>query len=223
MITTGVLPDSFTISKIIPLFKKGDLSLLSNYRPSNNLLAEQQYGYRFNHSTEYSAVKFVDHISNEMESVNTSAALYIDLSKAFDTLSFDILLYKLSHYGIKDNAFKLLKSYLTDQKQFVVFNNQNSETTDITTGVHQGSILWPLFFSICINDLITLSDKLKFVMYAGDTTIYFNIEEFHQYNLQQEITNELENITLWLKRNKLSLNVQKTKLIVFHRKQKQIK
>ena len=247
MITTGVFLDSFKISKIIPLFKKGDSSLLSNYRPisllptiskiferilynqlyeyfnSNNLLAEQQYGFRSNHSTEYATIKFVDHISKEMESGNTPAALYIDLSKAFDTLSFDILLYKLSHYGIKDNAFNLLKSYLTDRKQFVVFNNQNSETTDITTGVPQGSILGPLFFSICINDLITVSDKLKFVMYADDPTIYFNIEEFDQYNLQQDITKELENITLWLKRNKLSLNVQKTKLMVFHRKQKQIK
>ena len=206
-----------TISKIF------ERILLYEYFNSNNLLAEQQYGFRSNHSTEYAAVKFVDHISKEMESGNTPAALYIDLSKAFDTLSFDILLYKLSHYGIKDNAFKLLKSYLTDRKQFVVFNNQNSETTDITTGVPQGSILGLLFFSICINDLITVSDKLKFVMYADDTTIYFNIEEFDQYNLQQDITKELENITLWLKRNKLSLNVQKTKLMVFHRKQKQIK
>ena len=131
MITTGVFPDSFKISKIIPLFKKGDSSLLSNYKllsllptiseiferilynqlyeyfNSNNLLAEQQYGFCSNHSTEYAAVKFVDHISKEIESGNTPAALYIHLSKAFDTLSFDILLYKLSHYGIKDNAFKL--------------------------------------------------------------------------------------------------------------------
>ena len=74
-----------------------------------------------------------------------------------------------------------------------------------------------------MNDLITVSDKLKFVMYADDTTIYFNLEEFDQYNLQQDITNELENITLWPKRNKLSLNVQKTKLMTFHKKQKQIK
>ena len=74
-----------------------------------------------------------------------------------------------------------------------------------------------------MNDLITVSDKLTFFMYADDTTIYFNLEEFDQYNLQQDITNELENITLWPKRNKLSLNVQKTKLMTFHRKQKQIK
>ena len=173
-ITTGVFPDSLKVSKIIPLFKKGDSSLLSNYRPisllptiskiferilynqlyeyfdNNHLLAEQQYRFRSNHSTEYAAVKLVDHISKEMESCNTPAALYIDLSKAFDTLSFDILLYKLNHYGIKDNAFKLLKSYLTDRQQFVVFNNHNSETSIIKTGVPQGSISGPLFFLVYV-------------------------------------------------------------------------
>ena len=121
-------------------------------------------------------------------------------------------MYKLNHYGIKDNAFKLLKSYLTDQQQFVVFNKYKSETSIIKTGVPQGSILGPLFFSICINDLITVSDKLKFIMYADDTTSYFNLEDFDRYNLEQDITNELENITLWLKWNKLSLNVQKDKI-----------
>ena len=121
-------------------------------------------------------------------------------------------MYKLNHYGIKDNAFKLLKSYLTDRQQFVVFNKYNSETSIIKTGVPQGSILGPLFFSICIIDLITVSDKLKFIMYADDTTSYFNLEDFDRYNLEQDITNELENITLWLKWNKLSLNVQKDKI-----------
>ena len=246
MITTGIFPDSFKISKITPLFKKGDVSMLSNYRPisllptiskiferilynqlydyfnSNNLLAEEQYGFRTNHSTEYAAVKLVDNVSKEMELGNTPTALYIDLSKAFDTLSFDILLYKLNYYGIKDNAFKLLKNYLTNRRQYVVYNSQNSETLDISTGVPQGSILGPLFFSICINDLITVSNKLKFIMYADDTTIYFNLEDFDPYNLERDINNELEKITIWLKMNKLSLNVQKTKLMIFHRRQKQI-
>ena len=138
--------------------------------------------------------------------------------------------------------------YLTNRKQYVVFNSQNSETVDITTGVPQGSILGPLLFSICINDLITISNKLKFIMYADDTTIYFNLEDFDPgpllfsiciddlitisnklkfimyaddttiyfnledfdpYHLKLDINNELEKITLWLKMNKLSLNVQK--------------
>ena len=246
MITTGIFSDSFKISKITPLFKKGDVSMLSNYRPisllptiskiferilynqlydyfnSNNLLAEEQYGFRTNHSTEYAAVKLVDNVSKEMELGNTPTALYIDLSKAFDTLLFDILLYKLNYYGIKDNAFKLLKNYLTNRRQYVVYNSQNSETLDISTGVPQGSILGPLYFSICINDLITVSNKLKFIIYADDATIYFNLEDFDPYNLERDINNELEKITLWLKMNKLSLNVQKTKLMIFHRRQKQI-
>ena len=94
-------------------------------------MAEQQYGFCSNHSTEYAAVKLVHHISKEVLSGSTPAALYIDLSKAFDALSFDILLCKLNHYGTKDNALKLLKSYLTEQQQCVIFNNQNSETSNI--------------------------------------------------------------------------------------------
>ena len=246
MITTGIFPDSFKKSKIIPIFKKGDQSLLINYRPisllptiskvferiifdqmyhyfnSNNLLAEQQYGFRKNHSTEYAAVKLVDHISKEMESGKTPCALFIDLSKAFDTLSFEILIRKLRHYGVTDTDLRLLISYLTNRKQYVVFNNHESDITEIKAGVPQGSILGPLFFSICINDLINISTKLRFLMYADDTTIYFNLEDFTHLNMENEINDEIKKIAIWLKVNKLSLNVQKTKLMIFHRKQKHI-
>ena len=78
----------------------------------------------------------------------------------------------------------------------MVFNSQNSETVDITTGVPKGSILGPLLFSICINDLTTISNKLKFIMNADDTTIYFNLEDFDPYHLKRDINNELEKITL---------------------------
>ena len=116
-----------------------------------------------------------------MESHHFSpAAMYIDQLKSFVTLSFNILQYKLDHYGIKDNALKLLKSFLIDRLQSVVFNGQNSETSIIKTGVPQGSVLGLLFFSICINDILTVSSKLKFIMYADDTTIYFNSENFDQ-------------------------------------------
>ena len=98
-------------------------------------------------------VKLVDHISNEMESGKTPVTLFIDLSKAFDTLPFDILLQKLNYYGIAGVNLKLMANYLRNRKQYNVFNNHNSEVTDIRSGVPQGSILGPLFFSICINDL----------------------------------------------------------------------
>ena len=246
MLKTGIFPDSFKTSKIVPLFKKGDHGLLTNYRPisllptiskvferviydqmylyfnNNNLLADEQFGFRKNHSTEYAAIKLVDHISNEMESGKTPVTLFIDLSKAFDTLSFDILLQKLNYYGIAGVNLKLMANYLRNRKQYVVFNNHNSEITDIRCGVPQGSILGPLFFSICINDLKNASNKCKFLMYADDTTIYFNIEDFNTNNLEAEINKELEQVNTWLKVNKLSLNVGKTKMMIFHRKRKHI-
>ena len=89
---------------------------------------------------------------------------------------------------------RLLTDYLTNRKQYVVFNNHCSDITDIVNGVPQGSILGPLLFSIRINDLIRTSNKCKFIMYADDTTIYFNLEDFDPDNVSNEINNELEKI-----------------------------
>ena len=158
-----------------------------------------------------------------MDSGDTPTALYIDLSKAFDTLSFDIILQKLKYYGVMGTELRLLTDYLTNRKQSFVFNSHCSDITDIVNGVPQGSILGPLFFSICINDLIRTSNKCKLIMYADDTTIYFNLEDFDSDNVSNEINNELEKIAKWLQINKLSLNTQKNKLMVFHRKQEHIK
>ena len=82
---------------------------------------------------------------------------------------------------------RLLTDYLTNRKQYVRFNNYNSDTTNISTSIPQGSILGPLIFSILINDLIHTSDKCKFIMYADDTTIYFNLEYFDPETLNNEI------------------------------------
>ena len=113
-----------------------------------NLLAEQQYGFRKQHSTEYAAIKLIDHVSKEMEAGKTPTSVYIDLSKAFDTLTFEVLLYKLKYYGVTDTALDLLKSYLTNRKQYVVFDSCQSEHVEIYTGVPQRFILGPLFFSV---------------------------------------------------------------------------
>ena len=198
MLTTGIFPESLNLSKITPIYKKGDRVFLKNDRPisllptiskifervihdqlydyfnSHNLLAAQQYGFRPQHSTEYTAVKLVDYTSSEMENQKIPTAVFIDLLKASDTLSFDILLYKLKYYCITGTEFKLMQNYLSNRKQYVVFNSCNSDITEINIGVPQGSILGPLLFSVNINDLITVSNKLHFIMYADDTTIYSN-------------------------------------------------
>ena len=123
------------------------------YLNENNLLAEEQFKFRKYHSTEYAAINLVDYISNEMEHEKTPGVLYIDLFKAFDTLSFDIILYQLNYYGIVGTELQVLTIYMQNKKQDVIFNNHESDLTEITTSVPQGFILGPLLFSIIINYL----------------------------------------------------------------------
>ena len=148
----------------------------------------------------------------------TPVAIFCDLSKAFDCLNFDIFLSKLEYYGVDGTPLALIKSYLSNRYQYVQFENCKSDLLEVKTGIPQGSILGPLFFSVLINDIVKSSSKLSFLMYADDTTIYFNLEDFPALNREQEINKELEKLNLWFKLNKLTLNVDKTKCMFFHKR-----
>ena len=147
--------------------------------------------------------------------------IYIDLSKAFDTLIHSILLDKLSHYGVNGVAKKkLLQSYLSNRHQEVDFNGSTSDILEIKTGVPQGSVLGLFLFSVYINDLPTCTDIFNMIMYADDTTLFRDINgnpaDEHLLNM------ELRKITNWLSANKLSLNVNKTKCMIFHSDKKTV-
>ena len=246
MLKTGIFPNSLKIAKIIPLHKKGNINVISNYRPisllptiskifervihnqlyyyftANNILSEQQYGFRSHHSTELAAIKLMDYITDEIDKKQTPVNIYIDLSKAFDTLNFDILLFKLEYYGVTGMELNLIRDYLSNRKQYVKYNTYDSNQMQITCGVPQGSIVGPLLFSIYLNDLVNVSDKFNYIMYADDTTIYFNLEDFPAINLGMNVSHELSKVNNWLRHNKLSLNADKTKCMVFHTRQKHI-
>ena len=111
-----------------------------------------------------------------------------------------------------------LQSSISNRFQYVQFENSESGLREIKTGIPQGSILGPLFFSIVINDLVNSSTKFRFLMYADDTTIYFYLDDFPLVNREFEINCELEKVNTWPKLNKLSINVDKTKCMFFHKR-----
>ena len=178
------------------------------YLDHHNLLSEQQYGFRANHSAELAIIKLADYIVHEIDRKLTHVNIYINLSKVFDALNFDILLCKLHYYGITDISSKLLKNYMSNRKQYVKYNVNESGFKEIIY----------LLFSIYINQLSTINNTLKFIMYADDTTIYFNTEDFPKDNFAKHITTGLDKVDVWLKYTKLSLNVEKNKCMTFHTK-----
>jgi retron-type reverse transcriptase len=165
----------------------------------------------------------VDHLISQLDNNNVPINIYIDLSKAFDTLNHNILLEKLRYYGINGISNTLIRSYLSGREQLVKFNNIESNRTQITTGVPQGSVMGPLLCIIYINDLPNSSDILKMLMYADDTTIYFNLNDINKDRAETIINNELTKISDWLAVNKLSLNMSKTKCMMFQTKRKQVR
>ena len=194
-IKTGEYPDPLKIAKVIPIFKKGDPSLASNYRPISvlscinkifekilfkrlynflekyNILYEFQFGFRQGHSTEHALVEIVDKIKHAIDNNELTCGLFLDLSKAFDTVNHNILLQKLEHYGIRGTALNLFKSYLSNRKQYVQIDKCKSKTLPITCGVPQGSVLGPLFFILFINDLPNCCPEGKIRLFVDDTTL----------------------------------------------------
>ena len=244
-IKTGKYPDPLKIAKVIPIYKKGDPSLTSNYRPISvlscinkiyekilfkrlynflekyNILYEFQFGFRQGHSTEHALIEIVDKIKQAMDNNEITCGLFLDLSKAFDTVNHEILLYKLEHYGIRGPAYKLLKNYLTNRKQFVKLGKHKSELRDITCGVPQGSVLGPLLFILYVNDLSKACPTGNTRIFADDTNVFFKCKDTNEITrIGSQIMTQLYQ---WFKSNKLTLNAEKSNFIIFRSKQNRIK
>ena len=148
--------------------------------------------------------------------------MFLDLSKAFDTLDHEILFAKLEHYGICDVALKWIKSYFSCRQQFVQFNDVCSTTQTIKCIVPQGSILGPLLFILYINDLPNASKLTQPFLFADDTSIFYShSDKLHSKQATFHTKwRELRNFDVWLKCNKLSVNLQKTNYIIFKSRQK---
>lgn len=249
-VKTGIFPNRLKMAKIIPIYKKQDRQKLENYRPIsllpsiskvfekfihlqlshyfeyNNLFYSSQYGFRKNHNTEHATIELIDNIIKVLQKNCVPINIYLDMSKAFDTIDHNILLMKLQHYGIKDMALELFRSYITNRTQYVALKDAMSTSLPIHAGVPQGSILGPLLFNIYINDLVHASHIFHPVIFADDVTLQTSLGSLElnkvNKNILQTINSELSKVDIWLKTNKLSLNYAKIKAMIFHMPQKKV-
>ena len=200
------------------VFEKVVCLRLSNYLTSKCILSNNQYGFRQNHSTYMAILDMHNKISQSVDDREFSIGIFVDLSKAFDTINHDILLHKLEHYGIRGIALQWFKDYLSNRKQYVLYNNCSSKLLSITCGVPQGSILGPLLFIIYINDIVNCSNILHFILFADDTNIFYSSKS--HYDIMKVVNAELIKLSEWFRANKLSLNAKKTNYIIFGNRSK---
>ena len=237
----GEFPDCFKLAQVTPLFKGGNKTDLGCYRPisllpalskilekiiqvrvlnfltEHKVISEHQFGFRPKFSTEYAILDIYEKLLHNLDQSHSSCAIFLDLAKAFDTVSHDILLKKLEVYGIRGNCLNFFESYLKDRYQFVKLDNEKSKISLIEYGVPQGSILGPLLFLLFINDLPNATN-LFVKLYADDTFLCAQNKDLKL--LEDEVNLELKKVYDWMCSNRLTLNITKSKCMIVTKKRK---
>jgi len=234
-----LFPQCLKLAKVVPLFKKGAKSEVSNYRPvsiipvvgkifeillnkrivgyleKNLYYSDDQYGFRPKRSTTNAIVKFMKNCVNGLDAKNKVLGYFYDMSKAFDTISHNVLLEKLFYYGFDQSSLDLIKSYLTDRLQSVYYDNCFSSYLSVQSGVPQGSILGPTLFVLYVNDLSSsiVNCNVSAYMYADDLAVQINCNNADLAHESYVRANTI--IVDWTAANFLCLNENKTQNIEF--------
>ena len=234
----GEYPAQMKIAKVIALYKKGERYKANNYRPisllscfnkiferllskrlikffdDNNLIFKCQFGFRKLYSTTLALTEFTDSIRGFLDDGNYAISIFVDLTKAFDTVDHEILLHKLDSYGIRGHVNNFFRSYLNDRSQFTEVNGEKSTRRSVKCGVPQGSVLGPLFFALYINDLHRAVGEEHVRLFADDTALF--LWNRNLTTLVESAKAKFIDLHTWCVRNKLIINNEKTNFILFH-------
>lgn len=235
----GTFPDEWKEAGIIPIYKSGDKDDPGSYRPisllpslskileklvnkrlinfleKNKLISDRQFGFRKGRSTEDAVTILTGAIANQLDRGLACIGVFLDLAKAFDTVSLQILLKKMEAMGVRGISLTWFQSYLSRRKQCVKVANHSSDFMEPCYGVPQGSILGPTLFLIYINDITTVLDDVEMVCYADDTGIIFCAETWNE--LYRRVEQGMSKVATWLQHNLLTLNLKKTKYLCFYK------
>lgn len=234
---SSIYPSLFKTAKCVPLFKGGELNPLEavSYRPISvlnslnkvfeklihdqiyrfvercNILPEFQYGYRKQHNTGQAILDFVQEIKSNINKKLTSIAVFMDLSKAFDTVNKDILSNKITDIGFDSKSESLIYNYMSNRN--ICFQDSMEEKYDLKHGVPQGSVLGPLLFILYTYDIKLLCPNDKVIMYADDTTLIISGRNYTE--AAQKCNAILERFVHYFNHNKLSINPEKSKFMCY--------
>ena len=233
---TGIFPSVWKNARVIPLHKKGDKQDPSNYRPisvlptlskilesavhtqfygyltENNLISSKQFGFRLRSSTVTAAAQFTDQLLLGMDNGTVTGAVFLDLTKAFDTVNHFILSRKLSRFGVDGTAQSWFDSFLSNRSQVTCCGRAQSQPNTVSVGVAQGSILGPLLFIIYMNDLPDVLEFCSVTLYADDTVLYFSSKMISE--IETKMNSGLRQVCDWLKLNQLTLNIKKSQFML---------
>ena len=202
----SVLP---AVSKIIERIAHNQLS---DYLKDNTILSSTQFGFRANRSTEMALINFTDTILKHMDNKQVTGVVYLDLKKAFDTVSHQLLMKKLKSLGVHGRTLCWFQSFLSNRSQQTVVGDSQSDSLKISVGVPQGSILGPLLFLIHINRVQKCLKHCQMVIFADDIALF--CPATMKEELRSILNADLQRVVIWLENSKLLLNVSKSKLMI---------